>query len=144
MIGTNKRLQLLNEFCKNGKVEPYRELFNKILNDMLDDGVAISTRYDVDFSNYEDYSTADSKRIRISLRNVSEPLDVLWILFHEYGHFLSPKRKFDDNKIDREELAWEKAEEAIKRYPELTSFYSSFEQCKSRCLTSYYLKYTNI
>lgn len=141
MIQTKKREQLINEFCANGKLEPYRALISKILDNMQANGVNISARYDVDFSNFEDYDTSDSTRIRVSLRNVTVPLDVVWILFHEYGHFLSPKRKHDDNKVYREELAWEKADKAIKEYPELDAFLDSYENCKKRCLNSYYREY---
>lgn len=99
MSQEKKRQQLINEFCANGKLEPYRSLVTKILDNMQEKGVKISARYDVDFSNFEDYGTDDSTRIRISLKNVEEPLDVLWILFHEFGHFLSPTRKNDDSKV---------------------------------------------
>lgn len=136
-----KHEQLINEFCINGKLEPFRELITKILDDIQKSGVNISTRYDVDFSNFEDFSSVERQRIRVSLKNVKEPLEIIWILFHEYGHFLSDRRKKEDSQIAREEVAWEKAKEIINNYSELNKFSDSFERCKKRCLNSYYQKY---
>lgn len=140
-IPSIKRTKLINEFCDNGKLEPFRDLITKILDDIQESGVKISTRYDVDFSNFEDFRSVESKRIRVSLKSVKEPLEIIWILFHEYGHFLSDRRKKEDSQIAREELAWEKAEDIIKNYSELNEFSDSFERCKKRCLNSYYQKY---
>ncbi|TXI95277.1 MAG: hypothetical protein E6Q35_09950 [Chryseobacterium cucumeris] len=136
-----KRIKLIDEFCKNGKLEPFRELMTKILDEIQDRGVQVSIRYDVDFSNFEDFASDENKRIRISLKNVKDPLEVIWVLLHEYGHFLSHTRQNNDSPIAREELAWEKAEEVIKNYSELNEFSISFESCKKRCLNSYYQKY---
>lgn len=141
MILKTKREKLVNEFCVNGNLEAYRDTLNKIFNDLEASSVKISARYDVDFSNFEDYGTSDQRRIRISLKNVVDPLDVLWVLFHEFGHFLSPKRKKGDDQVKREELAWQYADNTLKTYPELAAFSDSYEAYKKRCLNSYYRKY---
>lgn len=82
------------------------------MDDLQAEGVNISARYDVEFSNFEAYDD-NPEHIRISLKNVKVPLNVLWILFHEFGHFQSPKIRLGDNKVAREELAWEFAEKTI-------------------------------
>ena len=87
-----KRIELIDEFDKNGKLEPFRELITKILDEIHDRGVQVSIRYDVDFANFEDFAPAESKRIRVSLKNVKDPLEIIWVLFREYGHFLSHPR----------------------------------------------------
>lgn len=106
------REQKIDEFCAQGKLEPYRALVTRVLDDLQAEGVNISARYDVEFSNFEAYDD-NPEHIRISLKNVKVPLNVLWILFHEFGHFQSPKIRLGDNKVAREELAWEFAEKTI-------------------------------
>ncbi|ALR29294.1 hypothetical protein ATE47_01540 [Chryseobacterium sp. IHB B 17019] len=141
MILRTRREKLINEFCANGNLETYRVILTKILDEFQASGVKISARYDVDFSNFEDYSTDNHTRIRISLRNVVEPLEVFWILFHEYGHFQSPKRKAQDNEVLREEMAWQYASSTLKNYPELAKYKESYDACRKRCLNSYYHKH---
>jgi hypothetical protein len=134
------REQKIDEFCTQGKLEPYRTLVTRILDDLQAEGVNISARYDVEFSNFEAYDD-NPEHIRISLKNVKVPLNVLWILFHEFGHFRSPKIRPGDNKVAREELAWEFAEKTMAKYPELAAEHESYEACKKWCLNSYYRKY---
>jgi len=131
--------QKVDEFCANGHLEQYRKLLTRILSDMEAKGVTISARYDVEFSNFEDYDDqAENKRIRISLKNVTVPLDVIWILLHEFGHFLSEKRQPGDNVISREEMAWTEADRLFDYYSELAAERSSYLTCKKCCLNSYY------
>ena len=141
MILKSPREQKIYEFCENGRLEPYLELVERILDDLHAKGVKISARYDVEFSNFEAYDIEDGKRIRISLKNVKEPLNILWVLFHEFGHFQSPKVKAGDDIVEREELAWQFADETLKKYPELAGFRESYEARKKWCLNTYYRKY---
>lgn len=76
-----KRIELIDEFCKNGKLEPFRELITKILDEIHDRGVQVSIRYDVDFANFKDFAPAESKCIRVSLKNVKDPLEIYGFFF---------------------------------------------------------------
>jgi len=134
------REQKIDEFCKEGHLEDYRDLVTRILDDLQNKGVVISARYDVEFSNFETYDDTP-EHIRVSLKNVTVPLNVIWILFHEFGHFESPKAKPGDNIIEREELAWNFAEKTLAKYPELLKQKESFEACKKWCLNTYYRRY---
>lgn len=136
----NRRQQLLDEFCDRGQLEEYRQVLDQIFNTIYAVGVKISARYDVEFSNFEAYDNQD-ERIRISLKNVDIPLDVIWILFHEFGHFQSDKKKPTDTEIYREELAWGYADITFGQYPELSEKIDSYELCKKRCLNTYYRKH---
>lgn len=132
--------RLLDEFCDKGKLEPHRETLFQILSDIHENGCKVSARYDADYSNI-DPNTVKPNHIRISLSKVSKPLDVIWILLHEYGHYLSGPRKTQDTKIYREELAWQLADNELKKYVNLHSEMESYETCKNKCLQSYYNKF---
>ncbi len=47
-------------------------MMTKILDEIQDRGVQVSIRYDVDFSNFEDFASDENKRIRVSLKNVEK------------------------------------------------------------------------
>ncbi len=136
----DRREQRIDEFCAKARMESHREILTQILDDLTAQGVTISAREDVEFSNYEAYPE-QGKHIRISLKNVKIPLDVIWILFHEFGHFQSGDIKSTDTVIGREELAWNYADATFKTYPELNDELESYETCKLRCLSTYYKKY---
>ena len=137
MASMNARDRLLNELCKNGNLEDHREPLASLLDLIIESGVKISTRYDTPASNYEAYVDAD-KRIRISLVNVVDPLDIVWKTMHEFGHYLSGKRKPEDHTMDREELAWRHADNILLKFPYFISFKEQYETCKQSCLHSYY------
>jgi len=141
MILKTRKEQLIDEFCDKGGLEPYRPLVTRIFDALQRQGVKISARYDVEFSNFEAHDIEDGKRIRISLKNVKEPLNVFWVLFHEFGHFQSPKVNPGDDVLAREELAWQFADKTFAGYPELAGFRGSYEACKKWCLNTYYRKY---
>lgn len=132
----NAKDRLLNELCKNGNLENHREPLASLLDLIIQSGVKVSTRYDMPASNYEEYTVADP-RIRISLVNVVDPLDIVWNTMHEFGHYLSGKRKPEDLTMDREELAWCHADTILLQFPYFISFKEQYETCKQNCLHSY-------
>lgn len=84
--------RLVDEICSVGKLESYRIVLEEILIRIHNNGCRVSTRYDVDFSNFwEDLEKGN--RIQVSLRKVEKPLDIIWKLLHEFGHHLSGPQK---------------------------------------------------
>ena len=138
----NKDSRLLDEVCSVGKLEDYRETLRYIFLLINESGCKVSTRYDVGYSNIND-SVENGSHIRISLVAVQYPLDIIWKLLHEYGHFLSGKRQPTDSTIYREELAWKYADELLERYPELVIHKDAYERCKEECLISYRRKFSH-
>jgi hypothetical protein len=139
-VPKTKRQQRIDEFCDRGNLEPHRDVLTRILDDLGEDDVSISARYDALYSAYEPY-LEQGKFIRVSLLNVEIPLDVIWIMLHEYGHYESGAIQPNDTQIYREELAWEYARKRMQNYPELAIETESFEKCRQRCLNSYYRKH---
>jgi hypothetical protein len=128
--------RLLKEICQNGHLENYTESLDQLLKYISEAGVKVSTRYDVGYSNFEDY-TDHIPRIRVSLTNVVHPLDIVWELMHEYGHYLSGKRKPEDITLEREILAWTHADRILHLFPEFAKHIRDYNLCKFRCLQSY-------
>ncbi|WP_276504974.1 hypothetical protein [Terrimonas pollutisoli] len=141
-MNTEKNERFLNEVCFEGKLEAYRNTLSQLFSLISKNGCRVSARYDVGYSNIEE-SVENSNHIRISLIAVEDPLDIIWKLLHEYGHFLSGKRKPDDLTIQREELAWSFADELIKDYPDLLVHQDAYIRCKQECLNSYRRKFPN-
>lgn len=128
--------RLIDELCHNGDLEDYRETIRDILSVITATGIKVSTRYDVSFSNIES-PTDNITRIRVSLKNVKAPLNIIWQLLHEFGHFLSGKAKPGDTLLFREELAWQFADKLLGDFPALTAHKKEYEKHKLECLNSY-------
>lgn len=135
-MAKSKIERLTDEICTVGNLEEYRNQTRSILDMITDSGCTVSTRYDVSYSNIEDYIEG-SNHIRVSMVNGDEPLTILWSLLHEFGHFLSGKKSADDSIVRREELAWRHADELLKKYPELLSKIDNYNAFKNKCLKSY-------
>ncbi len=134
--GMSARDRLVNELCKNGNLENHREPLASLLDLIHKSGVKVSTRYDMPSSSYEAYVDAD-KRIRVSLYDLTDPLDVIWEIMHEFGHHLSGERKPEDDTMAREELAWLYADNLLQQFPYFISFKKQYDTCKQNCLHSY-------
>jgi hypothetical protein len=132
------QIRLLNEVCEVGKLEEFRHTLNQLFDEIGQSGCKVSARYDVEYSNIQD-SIEHGSHIRISLKNVGNPIDIIWKLLHEYGHFLSGNRKVGDSILQREELAWSHADNVLKNYPQLILLEESYDRCKEKCLNSYRL-----
>ncbi len=82
---------------------------DQLLKFISEAGVKVSTCYDVGHSNFEDCND-HIPRIWINLINVVHPLDIVWELMHEYGHYMSGKRKPGEITLESEILAWSHAD----------------------------------
>jgi hypothetical protein len=125
---------ILDEICSMAKLEPFRATLEAILLRIHAQGCIVWTRTDITASSF---LAEPEPVIRVSLLNVEEPLNVIWRLLHEFGHFLSPVAKQEDDKMEREELAWRKADELVKEYPTLVVHMDKYEQCKEQDLDTY-------
>ena len=132
----DRQSRLLSEVCAVGNLDDYRHTLTILFRVIKASECKLSTRYDVEYSNIED-SIEHGNHIRISLKNVENPLDIVWKLLHEYGHFLSGRRKKADSILEREELAWNFADNLVKNYPQLMLEKKSYDKCKEECLNSY-------
>jgi hypothetical protein len=132
----NYPTRLLDEICKNGTLEDYRTTLDNILTTIHQSGCKVSTKYNESTSSFERYREVPA-RIRIRLAKIERPLDVIWELLHEYGHFLSQNKKAL-SKVEREELAWEHADRLLPEYPDLLKKLDEYTEHKTRCLSTYY------
>lgn len=140
----DKLIQKVNEFCKNGNLELYRDILKDIFLKIGDANCKISARYDSDLSNH--ISNNDYCLIQISLRRkYDKSIHIIWIILHEFGHHLSgPIKKQYENDIKllikSEQNAWKLAENEIHNYPELLIEIVDFNEFKEKELESYYNK----
>jgi len=132
----DRKTQLLNELCSNGHLEKHRKVLSKILNEIHDSNCKISCRYDKIGSNIEQHREEGYPHIRISLVAVEEPLNIIWAILHEFGHYKSGKPN-GETKMEREIIAWDIAENSLKQYLELLVDFDSFQRHKDYCLSSY-------
>ena len=130
------RPTLLDEICTKGGLElSYRSVLERIIIRIEKDGCIVTTRYDMKSSSYD--TNIESDIIRVSLKDVEEPLNIIWRLLHEYGHYLSGRAKVGDQKMQREDLAWKHADTLVREYPELLPRIDDYERCKEQDLNSY-------
>jgi hypothetical protein len=127
--------RLLDEICAKAKLESlFRPVLEKIIIRIEEGGCTVMTRYDISSSSYQPYR---EPIIRVSLKNVGEPLNVIWRLLHEYGHYLSGPLKPGDLPLQREELAWKQADQLVQEYPELILRMEDYKRCKEHDLNTY-------
>jgi hypothetical protein len=133
--------QLLNELCKNGRVEDHRETIRAMLAEINRNGARVACKYNETASNLDPSLDERPELIRVSLVGVKNRLDILWGILHEYGHYLDWPRKPEDSVITREETAWRIAEQQLQQYPQLVPEIAGFRQYRNWCLNSYYRYY---
>ncbi len=138
---SSKSIQKVNEFCKEGNLEEYREILQDIFQKIENANCRITARYDSDFSVHEENN--GKCLIRISLRNNNVvPINILWTIFHEFGHHISGTiEKKDENdfnkKILSEKNAWRNAKIEVLKYPSLNCRIDEFEKFRNECLETY-------
>jgi hypothetical protein len=135
----------LNEFCKVGNLENFRETLESILNKIDESLCNISTREDGGPSVHEFPDISGTCRIRIPLKKFAErPLEAIWVILNEFGHHLSytiNKSELNDKiRMEREKLAWKHARELAMIYSELEEHISDFDKYSEKCLDSYRTK----
>lgn len=138
----NKKEQKINEFCAKG-LENYRDIITSIFAQIEESGCNISARYDGGPCLHEYTNTNGQCGIRISFqRQYEDPLEIIWIILHEFGHHLSgpldsKERSNLQLRIERENLAWEKAEKMLATYPNLIKLKSNFDNYEKQCMETY-------
>lgn len=131
------RPRLLEEICTLGKIdETYHATLEAIILRIEKDGCQVMTRTDISSSTYEAYPNG-LRIARVSLKDVDDPMNIIWRLLHEYGHYKSGERNNSDRTIDREERAWKEAERLIADYPDLLARKDHFTQCREHDLGTY-------
>ena len=131
------RPRILDEICARAKLESsYRSVLERIIIRIEEDGCSVMTRDDIKSSSYQPYIDREPI-IRVSLKNVGEPLNVIWRLLHEYGHYLSGPLEPGNLPLQREELAWKQSDQLVQEYPELLLKIDDYERCKEHDLNTY-------
>lgn len=136
-IPKDPRSQLINEICKNGLLEDYRDTIELILKEIFKNGAKVSCKYNETPSNI-DPDRVRPHHIRVSMIQVKDPINIIWNILHEYGHYLDWPVKVKDSRIDREETAWKYAELMLRRYTQLLKEIEKFDIYKNWCLGTYY------
>lgn len=140
----NNKQQKLNEFCKVGYLEPYRNELSDIFDLIDSEDCNISSRTD-EFSSQHIYDN-ETCRIRISLqRRYDDPIEIVWTILHEFGHHCSGRaprvRLNKEQKVIREQLAWEYAEDMLCQFPKLLERKQEFISYMQKCLSTYQTNY---
>lgn len=139
----DRKEQLINELCKNGNLEDHRETIRAMLAEINSNGARVSCKYNVAASNLDPSLNERPTLIRVSMIDVKNRLDILWVMLHEYGHYLDWPRKPEDTIVTREETAWKIAERELQKYSHLIPEISSFKKYRDWCLMTYYKVYGN-
>ena len=132
---------VLNEFCDKGKIEMYRNEVALILDTIRTKGVKVSPTYNhetVSSTLWSDKGVAVRIRIRIKVDFLGLP--VIWDLLHEYGHMLDLPLKSglsNQERLNREERAWDNARKELYNYPRLLHFVVEFNSYGELCLATY-------
>lgn len=129
--------QLVNELCVNGNLVKFRETIYRMLTVIYQNGATVSCKYNETASNI-DSNPERPKHIRVSMIQVKDPLNIVWNIMHEYGHYLDWPRIIDHTVIEREENAWKLAEIEIQKYPQLVKEIERFKKHRDWCLETYY------
>jgi hypothetical protein len=132
--------QLIDEFCAEGKLEDFRQTIREILAEIKKNGAVVSCKYNETASNV-DQDRERPKHIRVSMIHVKTPLNIIWVMLHEYGHYLDWPRNADHSVVQREETAWLLAEIELFKYPQLIPEIESFRIHRAWCLDTYYKIY---
>jgi len=114
-ITRNPKEQLVNALCANGHLEIYRETINDLLDEINAAGATVSCN-NVAALNI-DPSEDRPSHIRVSMIQVKIPLNIVWNILHEFGHYQDYPRAPEHSTIQREITAWELAEQLVIKYP---------------------------
>ena len=132
--------RILNEVCKKGNLEQYRQIVKELFDFINKHGCRIATQYHRPTSTL-DWSPPTGPIIRLNPEVHSEPLHVIWILLHEFGHFLSGKPQTphlnNQQRWERELLAWEHADQQLNKFPVLLPYMESYIHQRANCLKTY-------
>lgn len=130
----------LDEVCERGQMEQYRYLVKDVFDWVNNHGCRIMTRYERPESSCE-WSATEAPIIRLNPKNNADPLDIIWTLLHEYGHFLSGKpatsRLNSQQKFERELLAWEYADKELINFRMLDEYKQLYFSYRAYCLKTY-------
>jgi hypothetical protein len=139
----NKEERRLDEFCKVGNLEDYRDVLQAIFSKIDQANCRISTREDGGRSIHEFPNQDGNCYTRIALKSFAEnPIEAIWVILHEYGHHQSgtvEKSSFTKTvSLAREQQAWNIAREELLQYPTLACHIIEFDNYAHKCLKSYY------
>lgn len=131
----------VDEFCKLGNLEVFREIIISIFNDISHKGCSISTRTDFGSACHNFQQNNCSIKIPI-LRYADNPIVAIWVILHEFGHHLSgdipiAELHKDDVKLSREIEAWDIARTYVYKFHTLADRIAEFNLYAESCIDSY-------
>lgn len=131
----------VNEFCKVGNLEDFREIITDIFIEIAKHGCRISARTDGGPACHDFQQEYCSIRIPI-LKYTTNPIDAIWVILHEFGHHLSGNIPIaelhkDEIRLFRETEAWDNAAEYVRKFPVLANRIAEFDIYAESCLSSY-------
>jgi hypothetical protein len=133
----DRKEMLKKEIVVKGKLQDFEEVLSEIIDDIYDPVYCTISCSDIEENSVNEQSELGS-RIRIGFKNrTGDPLNVIWIILHEYGHHLSSMPKSRYPSMEREYQAWDYAYEEIKKYPKLQEHIDSFYEYKDECILDY-------
>ena len=129
---------LIDEICVNGKLEVHRKVIEDIFSAFELKPCSIACKYNGTPSVTE--FNPNGTIIRLDVKDRESPLNIIWDLMHEYGHFFngSIDDKNDKNKIAISEYkAWRFADEFFDCFLELQQYRTEFNKYRQVCFSSY-------
>lgn len=131
----------VNEFCRLGNLEAFREIITAIFVEIANNNCRISARTDSGPACHNFQKENCSIKIPI-LRYTENPIDAIWVILHEFGHHLSgdiPMVELNNPavRLNREIEAWDFARIHVLKFPVLADRIDEFDTYAERCLDSY-------
>jgi hypothetical protein len=132
----NKTELIAKEFIAVGKLEEFTNEINAIIQKITSRDCRISTHYILKNKSSILFESTGSI-IRIEMSDRSIPIEIIWDILHEYGHFLSGKPETQNANLNREILAWNFAQKELDFYPKLLGLLPDFIAYREHCLDTY-------
>jgi len=130
----DKETRTINEFIQKGNLSELSSEVDSIIRKIFSNGCTICCHY---ISDKSSYNSGPPPIIRIEMNDRNVPVQIIWDILHEYGHFLSGEQEKKGPKINRELLAWQYAKKELENYPKLRQMILEFEAYAEFCLRTY-------
>lgn len=92
----DKETRTINEFIQKGNLSEFNHEVDSILRKILSQGCTICCHY---ISGKSSYNSGPPPIIRIEMNNRNVPVQIIWDILHEYGHFLSGEHEKNGPKL---------------------------------------------
>ncbi|PWS26167.1 hypothetical protein DHW03_15335 [Pedobacter yonginense] len=125
---------------------PFEQVIDQLLSEFYDGGASIiidSRRISSYLAQTPFNSRTRNFELFIGVRDRKTGLNILWSIFHEYGHLIQDRPTGEEliegtnAKYLREIDAWDKAQKRLLEFDNLIPYFNDFKIYRSTCTSSY-------